>query len=129
MLLTVMVLLIGLELKHFIADYTAQTDLMIAGKADLRHPGGYLHAGAHVVGTLLVLLLVMPPPWLIAAIVVGEFVLHYALDYSKVSYSRGVSPSGSPKRYWALHGLDQLFHQLTYAAIIYIVIVVLYPGT
>ena len=128
MLLTVMVLLIGLELKHFIADYAAQTNLMMAGKADLLHPGGYLHAGVHILGTLLVLLLVMPPLWLIAVILAAEFVLHYALDYAKVHYSRGITAAERPKAYWMLHGLDQLFHQLTYAAILYAVVTVLYPG-
>lgn len=128
MLPTVMVLLIGLELKHFIADYTAQTNLMMEGKANLRHPGGYLHAGVHVLGTLLVLLLVMPPLWLVAAILAAEFVVHYALDYAKVHYSRGITPTGRPKAFWVLHGLDQLLHQLTYAAIIYAVLAALYPG-
>ena len=127
MLQTVMVLFIGLELKHFIADYLGQTDLMMAGKSDLRHPGGYLHAGAHVLGTLVVMLLVMPPLWLIAAILAAEFVIHYGLDYAKVSYSQGVSAATSPKKFWGLHGLDQLLHQLTYAAILYAVVITLYP--
>jgi hypothetical protein len=27
-----------------------------------------------------------------------------------------------PRRFWALHGVDQLTHQLTYAAMIYVVL-------
>jgi hypothetical protein len=29
----------------------------------------------------------------------------------------------APRRFWALHGIDQLTHQLTYAAIVYVVVV------
>ena len=58
----------------------------------------------------------------LAAIVAAEFVVHYLLDYSKIHYSRGVHVDALPRRFWALHGVDQLTHQLTYAAIIYIVL-------
>ena len=58
----------------------------------------------------------------LAAIVAAEFVVHYLLDYSKIHYSRGVHVDTAPRRFWGLHGIDQLTHQLTYAVIIYVVI-------
>jgi hypothetical protein len=115
-------LFIGLELKHYIADYFLQPGWMLGGKGDFRQPGGYAHAGVHAGLTGLLLLLAGTPlPWL-AGIVAGEFVVHYLLDYSKIHYSRGVHVDTQPRRFWSLHGLDQITHQLTYAAIIYAVL-------
>ena len=33
-----------------------------------------------------------------------------------------MGPDNRPQRYWALHGLDQLLHRLTYIAMIYLVV-------
>lgn len=116
-------LFIGLELKHYIADYFLQPGWVLSGKGDFRQPGGYAHAGVHAALTAVVLVLAGTPlPWL-AGIVIGEFVVHYLLDYSKIHYSRGVHVDTQPRRFWSLHGLDQITHQLTYAAIIYAVLV------
>jgi len=115
-------LLIGLELKHYIADYFMQPGWMIRGKGNLLMPGGYAHAGLHAALSLAVLLLFGSPPALALALFAAEFALHYALDYAKVAYSRGADPDRQPMRYWALHGTDQLAHQLTYAAMIYVVL-------
>ena len=112
-------LLIGLEIKHFIADYLLQPGWILAGKGDFRKPGGYAHAGVHAALTALLLVTLGTPPPLAAAIFAVEFVIHYALDYSKIMYSRGVHVDRQPARFWALHGVDQLAHQLTYAGIIY----------
>lgn len=114
-------LLIGLEVKHFVADYLLQPGWILAGKGNIFHPGGYAHAGIHAVLSLVVLLLVGTPIGLAAAIFAGEFVLHYALDYSKIQYSKGVHVESQPARFWALHGVDQLAHQLTYVAMVFIV--------
>lgn len=116
-------LFVGLELKHYVADYFLQPGWMLAGKGDFRKVGGYAHAGAHALLTGLVLLLAgVPLGWLVA-IILAEFVIHYGLDYAKIAYSRGVHVDAQPRRFWSLHGLDQIFHQLTYGAIIYAALV------
>jgi hypothetical protein len=115
-------LLIGLEIKHYVADYFLQPGWMLTGKGNIFHPGGYAHAGTHAGLSLLVLLAMGTPFALALALFAAEFVVHYALDYSKIMYSRDVHPDSRPQRFWALHGLDQLFHQLTYAAIIFVVL-------
>ena len=51
------VLLVGLELKHYIADYFMQPGWILAGKGDFRKPGGYAHAGIHALLTGVVLLI------------------------------------------------------------------------
>lgn len=111
--------LIGLELKHFLADYVLQSRLMMTGKGSLTAPGGYLHAGVHVLGSLAVLALAGIAPVLLLMLLAAEFVIHYGLDYAKVGYGRGVHAADRPKRFWILHGLDQLLHQLTYAGMLY----------
>jgi hypothetical protein len=116
-------LFIGLELKHYIADYFLQPGWVLSGKGDFRQPGGYAHAGVHAALTAVLLVLAGTPLLWLAGIVVGEFVVHYLLDYSKIHYSRGVHVDTQPRRFWSLHGLDQITHQLTYAAIIYAVLV------
>ncbi len=115
-------LLLGFQLKHFIADYLLQPGWILSGKGDLRQWGGYAHAAIHAAFSAVVLLLFHTPLWLIAVLVVAEFVVHYVLDFAKIHYSKGVGVDGQPSRYWALHGIDQLAHQLTYAAMIYAVL-------
>ncbi len=112
-------LLIGLELKHFVADYLLQPGWMLAGKGSFTRIGGYAHAGVHAAMTAVLLLIVSTPLSMLALLVVAEFVVHYLLDWSKIQYSRGVHVDTMPQRFWALHGADQLAHQVTYAAIIY----------
>jgi hypothetical protein len=115
-------LFLGLELKHFIADYFMQPGWMLAGKGDFRKIGGYAHAGVHAGLSLIVLLLAGTPLLALVALVLGEFAVHYLLDYSKIHYSRGVHVDTQPRRFWSLHGLDQITHQLTYGAMIYLVL-------
>ena len=115
-------LLIGLEIKHCIADYFLQTGWILRGKGDIFHPGGYAHAALHGALSVVVVLLFGTPIGLALALFAAEFVIHYALDYSKIHYSKGVHIDGQPRRYWALHGIDQLTHQLTYAAMIFVVV-------
>ena len=122
MLVLFFILFIGFEIKHYIADYFLQPAWMLVGKGDFRHPGGYAHAGIHAGLSAIVLLVAGTPLPVLAALVVAEWVIHYALDYSKIHYSRGVHVDNNPRRFWALHGVDQLTHQLTYAAMIYAVL-------
>jgi hypothetical protein len=116
------ILFVGLEAKHYIADYFLQPAWMLGGKGDFRHPGGYAHAGVHAGLSALVLLVAGTPLPLLALLVTLECAVHYGLDYAKIHYSRGVRLDREPRRFWALHGLDQLTHQLTYAAMIYAVL-------
>src|SRR5262249_46641457 len=115
----VLLVILGLELKHFIADYVLQTGWMIAQKGNFLAGGGYAHAGGHALGSAIVLLLARVPIAPLLGIVVAEFVVHYLVDFAKVYYGRGVDPDENPQRFWTLHGLDQFFHQITYVAMTY----------
>jgi hypothetical protein len=52
-----------------------------------------------------------------AAIVVGEFIIHYHTDWAKDNFMRRAGyTSGQPEFWWAIGG-DQLIHHLTYILI------------
>jgi hypothetical protein len=122
MVATVFILFLGLEIKHYIADYFLQPGWVLAGKGDLRQPGGYAHAGLHAGLSGLVLVLAGTPWPALVGLVAAEAVVHYGLDYAKIHYSMGVHVDSRPRRFWALHGIDQMTHQLTYGAMIYLVL-------
>jgi hypothetical protein len=122
MLVTFFILFIGLEIKHFVADYFMQPAWMLVGKGDLKHYGGYVHAAVHAGLSGIVLLVAGTPLLVLAGLVFAEWLIHYIFDFSKIYYSRGVHIDTSPGRFWALHGFDQILHQLTYAAMIYAVL-------
>lgn len=121
----VLLTILGLELKHFVADYTLQFKWMINGKSSLARAGGYVHAGIHAAGSLIVLSLMQVPAAVMLALAAGEFAAHYFLDFAKAHYGDGVSSAEQPRKYWALNGLDQLFHHLTYIAMTWILVLVL----
>ncbi len=129
-------LLVGLVIKHFVADFLFQTNWMAINKGTFLHPGGLAHSGLHALFTLVLLVLAkayVPAGWLlICGITVAEFVIHYAIDYGKMNldkklnYSHLTFENGEPTSrvithtgYYLLLGADQLLHYLTYAAIIY----------
>jgi Protein of unknown function (DUF3307) len=115
-------LLLGFEVKHFIADYLMQPGWILGGKGDMSKLGGYVHAAIHGVFSVIVLLIFSTPLWLIGTLFVAECIVHYVLDFAKIRYSQGIDIEKDAGRYWALHGVDQLLHQLTYAAMIYAVV-------
>ncbi len=92
------ILFVGLEIKHCIADYFMQPAWMLVGKGDLRHPGGYAHAGIHAGLSAIVLVVAGAPLPVLLGLVAAECVVHYVLDYSKIHYSRGVHVDGRRER-------------------------------
>ncbi len=114
--------LVGLQIKHFVADYTLQWPAMIAGKSHLNRSGGYLHAGIHIALTLLVLLFCNLSAMTIVLILLCEFVVHYATDYSKGTYDCRHKLNPNSRHFWMVHGADQLVHQLTYVVILAVII-------
>lgn len=113
--------LILLEVKHFLFDFVFQTPYQIRNKGTYGHPGGLLHSGLHVAGTAAALAVVSPPAGLFAAILVGEFVVHYHVDWGKEQIMRRHGTTGDAF-FWRLTGFDQLLHQITYVAIAYVAI-------
>jgi hypothetical protein len=57
---------------------------------------------------------------MMVGVALAEGVLHYHIDWCKVKY--GIKDNTKPQ-FWNQFGMDQLAHQLTYAVIIYVILV------
>jgi hypothetical protein len=106
-----------LTIKHFVCDYPLQTQWQLANKGTYGHPGGIVHSGIHVIGTALSFLIITPTLLIGIGIMVGEFLIHYHVDWAKDNLIRkqGWTSNGGP--FWLALGTDQLAHHLTYVAI------------
>lgn len=113
-------MLVCLQVKHFIADFLMQPKWILMGKNDLRRCGGYAHAGVHAILSVPALLVAGLAVVQVLAFVVAEFVVHYVIDFWKSSMSLRSKAGPNNYAYWALFGVDQLLHQLTYATIIFV---------
>ena len=106
-----------LMIKHFLCDFVFQSAYQLQNKGVYFHPGGLLHSGIHIVGTFVVLVTV-PAAWTtFLAILVGEFMLHYHIDWAKEQAMKRFG-LGKGRGFWILLGFDQLLHQLTYVLIV-----------
>ena len=112
-----------LMLKHAIADFYLQTPYQYLNKGIYGHPGGLIHAGIHVALTPLVYLVLLPGSLLMAgAIALGEFLLHYNIDWGKEQITRRNGWTAQDRGFWHALGTDQLLHGLTYLAIVAVLI-------
>lgn len=115
---TVIALFAWLEIKHFVFDYVVQTPYQFRNKGTYGHLGGVLHSGLQALGTIPVFFIV-PTGWLMAVtIVIGEFVVHYHVDWSKEQSLRRMKLTTTDAWYWRIYGIDQLAHHLTYVVIV-----------
>lgn len=104
-----------------IFDWWLQTGWMAFNKHKLNHWGGYAHAGVNVAGTLIALAAfaiffggavhTVDPEWLISALLLGEFVSHFIMDYVKMNVTRwrGWDMTKDPQ-FWHWTGFDQAVH-------------------
>lgn len=107
-----------LEFKHFVFDYVLQTPFQFRNKGTYGHFGGVLHSGLQALGTIPVFM-ILPPGWLWAVIIIiGEFAIHYHVDWSKEQALRRMKLATTDAWYWRLYGMDQLAHQATYILIV-----------
>jgi hypothetical protein len=115
-----LVALLAFQIKHFVCDFVLQTEYQIQKKSIYGHPAGLLHAATHILGSVPALLILSAPISLIGASLLGEFLIHYHMDWIKAQFDvkRGETGYG----YWVVFGLDQFVHQLTYLGIVLLVI-------
>ena len=112
-----------LFVKHAIADFFLQTSYQYRNKGTYGHPGGLLHAGIHAVLTLPVYFVLAPATIIMAvAIPVGEFAVHYNMDWLKEQIVKRAHLDVENSWYWRVFGVDQLVHALTYIVIIAILV-------
>ena len=114
----VLAVLLYLQVKHFVCDFIIQTPYQFLNKGTYGHPGGVIHAGLHALTSMVIFLLITPSFALGAAIVIGEFILHYHIDWTKeqtVKRKKWVFPQSE---FWWVFGFDQFLHQFTYLGIV-----------
>lgn len=117
-IVTILVILIGLQAKHFLFDFVFQSDWQVRNKGHYGHPGGLVHAAMHAAGTLAVMTLatLLGSISLLAALslAAADFILHYHIDWIKAQLSRRLSLTPDRHEFWIAMGADQAAHQLTY---------------
>jgi hypothetical protein len=108
-----------LLVKHAVADFYLQTPYQYLNKGIYGHPGGLLHSGIHVALTPLVYLVLVPGSLLIAGgIALGEFLLHYHIDWLKEQIVQRHGLTAQDRGFWHALGTDQLIHGLTYLVLV-----------
>lgn len=115
---TLILLLVALNVKHYIADYVLQsTELVQLKKTHFQYL--LLHSLHHGLATFLVFLFF--GPFIVAvAFAVADFILHTLIDSSKTYipyFDRFKPPS---QAYFNVLGLDQLLHNLCYVLFAYL---------
>jgi hypothetical protein len=106
--------------KHLIFDFLLQTAYQYQNKGIYGHPGGLLHAGLHVFGTAFLFLYIAPSAALAAQILVGEFIIHYHIDWTKEQVVHHLDLTSDRPGFWWVLGIDQFLHGATYVAIVWI---------
>lgn len=116
-----LMLLVLLEIKHLFADYFLQTQIMLAQRGRYLHTGRAMHCLVHVGLSAIALGLFGVPPGLLAALLVGEWLVHFHIDFAKGAWSNRQDHGPKDASYWRAFGVDQFLHQLTYVAMVWIV--------
>jgi hypothetical protein len=108
-----------LMFKHAVADFYLQTPYQYLNKGTYGHPGGCIHAGIHAVLTPFVYLVLVPSSLLLVlAITIGEFAVHYHVDWMKEQVMHRNGWTAHDRGFWYALGTDQLVHGLTYLLIV-----------
>ncbi len=113
----VLAALLILQAKHFVADFLLQTPYQFLNKGKYGHPGGLIHAGIHALGSTLAFLVITPSLSMGIAIVAGEFIAHYHIDWLKERTTRVRQWTFPQAEFWWAFGADQAAHQVTYVVI------------
>ena len=124
----IITLLFLLFTKHLIFDFFLQNEFQWKNKGNIKHIGGYVHAGLAAFGTFLSFLCLslfyhFEWTWIIGILLIGEFVAHYIIDYFKMNINKRMNwLCNQNPEFWYLLGIDQYLHMRTYLIIIWIII-------
>ena len=116
-----LLLLAGFQVKHVLGDYVFQNAYILEHRRIWGHPGGVLHVAIHAALTLPLLLLAGVHGVLFFAILLGEALFHYLVDWVKDGWINRTGLTSGDKLYWWLTGTDQMLHQLSYLVIVGII--------
>jgi hypothetical protein len=116
--LALLLLLAGFQVKHVLGDYVFQNAYILEHRRVWGHPGGVLHVAIHAALTLPLLLVAGVHGLLFVAILLGEALFHYHVDWLKDGWIHRAGWTTADKQYWWLTGIDQMLHQLSYLVIV-----------
>lgn len=112
--------LLAFQVKHFLCDFALQTQRQILKKGVYGHPSGLSHAALHGLASLPALFILTSNGAAIGWMVALEFVVHYHGDWAKAQIDTRFRLTTTHNTYWIVFGIDQMVHQLTYVAMIFI---------
>lgn len=115
MLTELIIVLLLLQIKHLFCDWVFQPEWMWSNKHIYGHPGGIAHALFNAVGTAAIIGLFYGHFWLVLLL---DFMAHYHIDWVKMNVNNKLGLTPQNPKFWALLGLDQYLHQITYLLII-----------
>lgn len=119
----ILLLFFLLQVKHFYADFVIQTYMQTVKKGVYFDPVGMSHSLDHCWSTLLALFVFSSffpiNPVLILLVSAIESIIHYHIDWTKVKFG---SKDMTKPAFWSEFGLDQLAHQITYIAMVYVLL-------
>lgn len=119
-MLDLILLLVLIQIKHFIIDFPLQTQEHLKTKGLYGNLTGFSHSVFHGLGTFFVFCCIHPDGATSQhAFIMGmiDTVVHYHIDWIKTRFG---NKDIAQKAFWTQLGLDQLGHQLTYALLIYL---------
>ena len=111
MISTIFILLVLLQVKHFICDYLLQTPYMLQ-KANVQNwmKPLFAHSLVHAIGTFIVFAYINLTYALYFAVV--DLILHFIVDRIKASPNIGNRWGIDKPQFWWALGLDQMAHHL-----------------
>jgi hypothetical protein len=114
--LSILFLLLLFQVKHAVCDGLLQTRWMLDQKGIYGKPGGLAHAGVHLLGSFLALMIFGVGFTGSIGLAVTDAVIHYHIDFSKelVAKQQGWTPRDT--YFWWLLTADQALHHFTYLA-------------
>ena len=117
-------LLLGiLFFKHWFVDFVNQSQEEIDSKGIYGNWVGLVHSIKHGVLTAFIFGTIAQIDWP-SAVVVGvvDTAIHYHIDWAKNALNNSLGYTIQMSQYWALFGLDQLAHALTYLFLVWCII-------
>jgi hypothetical protein len=126
--LSVLFTLFLIQHKHLVVDFLWQPPYEWRNKGTYGHLGGISHAGKNSLGTAACLYLGMPGVSVGFALWLGliDFIVHYHIDWCKMNLNQRMGLCPEKPGFWHLLGTDQHLHQITYLALVWYALVVVY---
>jgi hypothetical protein len=118
----ILLTLLAFQVKHLVCDFVIQTRYQVDNKGYYGRPGGLIHAFWHVLFSVPVLLILTWSVSTIAWVLALEFLVHYHTDWLKARTQRLRGWTQGDAIYWVAFGADQFIHQVTYIAMVALVL-------